>query len=239
MYSLANYAYCCEFSDGAVILDLRRDAYMAVNAALLQPLRRIVRNWPARDEVPAASDVADDEVDVDSVVASLVSRGILSASATPSRIELGSVAPVTSAVSATADFTEGVGIVEIARFLASLITVVFLRRRGLVPLVNWLREAQSSLYPHWPSPPESSIALVKSFLRLRLFFYTAYGRCLFDSQVLSVYLTKAKVPCIFVIGVSTKPFLAHAWVQIGETVLNDTAENVQLYTPIFSICEPA
>lgn len=77
--------------------------------------------------------------------------------------------------------------------------------------------------------------MLNSFLRLRLFFYTAHRRCLFDSLVLTAFLTKTGVPCTFVIGVSTKPFLAHAWVQIGETVLNDTAEHIQMYTPIFSV----
>ncbi|AHE53694.1 hypothetical protein NX02_09870 [Sphingomonas sanxanigenens DSM 19645 = NX02] len=28
------------------------------------------------------------------------------------------------------------------------------------------------------------------------------------------------------------PFAAHAWVQKGDVVLNDTAEQVNLYTPI-------
>jgi len=43
------------------------------------------------------------------------------------------------------------------------------------------------------------------------------------------------VPCTFVIGVATKPFLAHSWVQIGEYVLNDTAEHAQDFKPILSI----
>jgi hypothetical protein len=43
------------------------------------------------------------------------------------------------------------------------------------------------------------------------------------------------VPCTFVIGVATKPFLAHSWVQLGEYVLNDTTERVQDFMPILSI----
>ena len=74
-----------------------------------------------------------------------------------------------------------------------------------------------------------------SFLWLRALCYTAQRRCLFDSLVLSVYLTREKIPCTFVIGVATKPFLAHSWVQIGESVLNDTAERVQDFKPILSV----
>jgi hypothetical protein len=74
-----------------------------------------------------------------------------------------------------------------------------------------------------------------SFLWLRTWCYTAQRRCLFDSLVLSIYLTRGMVPCTFVIGVANKPFLAHAWVQIGESVLNDTAEHVHNFKPILSI----
>ncbi len=61
------------------------------------------------------------------------------------------------------------------------------------------------------------------------------SRCLFDSLVLTVYLTKGMVSCVLVIGVTSKPFLAHSWVQIGESVLNDTAEHVQTFEIILSV----
>jgi hypothetical protein len=79
--------------------------------------------------------------------------------------------------------------------------------------------------------------LLVSFFRLRIWFYTADRHCLFDSLVLAAFLTRKKVPCTLVIGVSTKPFLAHSWVQIGEFVLNDTAEHVQTFTPILAVGE--
>lgn len=138
MYSLAGYAYCCEFPDGAVILDLRTDAYLAVNAELLPPLRRKVRNWPTRETAPAVPP-SYNEVDFEAVVVSLVSRGVLVASPTPFRVEHGSIASVTAAVRATCNFAEGFRIVDIWRFLSSLLTVVYLQRTGLVPLVEWLR----------------------------------------------------------------------------------------------------
>jgi hypothetical protein len=39
------------------------------------------------------------------------------------------------------------------------------------------------------------------------------------------------------IGVSTKPFIAHAWVQSDDRVLNDTTEHVQMFTPILAAGE--
>jgi hypothetical protein len=58
---------------------------------------------------------------------------------------------------------------------------------------------------------------------------------LFDSLVLSAFLTKCGQPCTFVIGIATKPFVAHAWVQSGDAVLNDTAEYIQTFDPILAI----
>lgn len=39
----------------------------------------------------------------------------------------------------------------------------------------------------------------------------------------------------FVMGVSAQPFSAHCWIQSGETVLNDSLENVLPFQPIFSL----
>jgi hypothetical protein len=38
-----------------------------------------------------------------------------------------------------------------------------------------------------------------------------------------------------VLGVRMMPFAAHAWVQDGDTVLNDTVDYVSAYTPILVV----
>ncbi|GAD58270.1 hypothetical protein MBEBAB_0520 [Brevundimonas abyssalis TAR-001] len=38
-----------------------------------------------------------------------------------------------------------------------------------------------------------------------------------------------------VFGIKLVPFGAHCWVQAGETVLNDTVDNVSEYTPIMVV----
>jgi hypothetical protein len=39
----------------------------------------------------------------------------------------------------------------------------------------------------------------------------------------------------WVFGVQTLPFGAHCWVQLGDTVINDTVEHVRGYTPIMMV----
>jgi hypothetical protein len=110
-----------------------------------------------------------------------------------------------------------------------------LKRNNLLSLLAWLRRSQSSIHSVHAVAQEQVSERLKSFLWLRAWCYTAKRRCLFDSLVLSIYLTREKIPCTLVIAVTTKPFLAHAWVQIGDSVLNDTAEHVQDFQPILSI----
>ena len=38
-----------------------------------------------------------------------------------------------------------------------------------------------------------------------------------------------------VIGVTASPFGAHAWVQIGDVVLNDSVDRVRRFVPILTI----
>lgn len=75
-------------------------------------------------------------------------------------------------------------------------------------------------------------ALAAAFRRMRVWTYTASQACLFDALVLSGFLYRRGVPARVILGVRTKPFCAHAWVQWGDVVINDTLERISEYTPI-------
>jgi hypothetical protein len=77
--------------------------------------------------------------------------------------------------------------------------------------------------------------LFRVFRWLRLWSYTAAGACLFDSLVASEFFLRHRIPTTLYLGVQSKPFGAHAWVQWHDVVVNDTVENVRRYTPIMSI----
>jgi hypothetical protein len=78
-------------------------------------------------------------------------------------------------------------------------------------------------------------ALVNVFFYLRPLIYTTQNSCLYDSMVLMEFLSRYGLFPMFVIGVSTSPFLAHSWVQAGTLALNDTAENTRAFTPILAV----
>ncbi len=82
---------------------------------------------------------------------------------------------------------------------------------------------------------QSAFILVRIFRRLSTLFYTARNACLLDSLVLTEFLLRyGHRPTLF-IGVCTKPFFAHAWVQIGDCALNDSLEHAQTFRPLAAI----
>ena len=60
-------------------------------------------------------------------------------------------------------------------------------------------------------------------------------QCLRRSIAMINYLARYGCFPLFVIGVRTQPFEAHAWVQSGDTILNDEVEQVGRFTPILAI----
>jgi hypothetical protein len=74
--------------------------------------------------------------------------------------------------------------------------------------------------------------LVLTFLRLRSWVYTATDSCLVDSLALAYFLIAFGGRPLWIIGVKSKPFLAHCWVQHEHWVLNDTLQHVEDFKPI-------
>ncbi|MNJ25191.1 hypothetical protein D3C77_196300 [compost metagenome] len=58
------------------------------------------------------------------------------------------------------------------------------------------------------------------------------GRCLHRSYLLRRLLARSGVEVDWVFGVRTWPFMAHCWLQIGDTLLADDLDRVRGYTPI-------
>jgi hypothetical protein len=57
-------------------------------------------------------------------------------------------------------------------------------------------------------------------------------RCLVDSLSLVKFLAKRGLHAHLVMGVACDPFSAHAWVQHGSLVLNETVGTAQAHIPI-------
>jgi len=60
-------------------------------------------------------------------------------------------------------------------------------------------------------------------------------KCLVRSFVLLRFLQRSGVDATWVFGVTTWPFRAHCWLQIGDTALDDNAERIVEYEPILGV----
>jgi hypothetical protein len=232
---LSGHAYIREFDGGAIILDLRNDTYVGVDAQYLSDLRTRIGNWPHSSRSNREEERHDISTS-DSLIAELLTRGILTTSRTPTQ-PTPAMSPTTALTAASVGLARRrIPLIHVVQFSVALLVVALcLKLNGLASLVDWLRRHQSSIQRGHSVTRDNTVARLASFLWLRTWCYTAQRRCLFDSLVLSVYLTRGTVPCTFVIGVATKPFVAHAWVQIAGSVLNDTVEHVQDFAPILSV----
>jgi hypothetical protein len=233
-YYLSDQAHCCEFEDGAVILDMRAVTYLSIGAEHLPDLGACIENWPKSRTCDLGARCTSNSA-FKELVANLLTRGIVTTVPTKAR---SSELPRPTTALANAEWGAALHRIPIAHlwhFCTSLLWVLARSRAPrLASLLGWIRRHQTAIRRHETSAQMNS-NLLSSFFGARIWFYTAYRRCLFDSLVLSVFLTRRMVPCTLVIGVSTKPFAAHAWVQIGECVLNDSVEHVQTYSPILAI----
>jgi len=80
----------------------------------------------------------------------------------------------------------------------------------------------------------ADVPTIRAFEHARL-LRSAADRCLPRSIALACCLAARGVRPVVVIGVKLAPFGAHCWVQAGDEVLGDTAEEVLRYRPILVI----
>jgi hypothetical protein len=237
-YYLSPQAHCCEFDDGAIILDMRAATYLGIDAEHARILRACIENWPNFKSCDPDLNCANNPA-FDVLVADLLARGILTTVPADAR-SWEFECPTTAWANPTWGAAHRIPIAHLLLFSTSSLRVL-LRRKGrdLAALFGWIRRRQAAIQRNENSSGRQiDSELLQSFFRLRIWFYTAYRHCLVDSLILSVYLTRRMVPCTLVIGVSTRPFAAHAWVQIGDCVLNDTVEHVLTFTPILAVGDP-
>jgi len=235
-YFLSSDVYWCETNDSVVFLNVPTGKYLAIDKSLLQHLARFVDGWPqgslsSTDKAESCTPANLDE---------LVAAGLIT-----TKREAGKPASATSArpveVIPPAGLAELQGVLGVRHRLSFVACAVYVTTMltlfRLRPLVKRLELARGSAHVHDRQHIDMHhiARLVGAFLRLRPWLYTAKNHCLTDSLTLAIFLRRWGVPATFVMGVATKPFAAHAWVQVTGTVLNDTLENVQAYVPIIAV----
>ena len=105
---------------------------------------------------------------------------------------------------------------------------------SLAKVVSDLRDISSIRTNSRPITDKSAIRVIRAFEQARL-LRTAADRCLPRSIALALCLATRGVRVQVVIGVKLAQFGAHCWVQSGDEVLNDSAEEAMRHSPILVI----
>ena len=235
---LCPHTYVCEHNGCAIFRDLRKNKYLALESHHVPDLSRWVQGWPAAGAPSTETTVTPSSYQV---VTELLHVGLV----TPHDYK-GKHATHTRH-SACHSIFEGhktllnvsVRLLDVVHFFSSVTYVATnLSCRRLRPIVQKLGKPVTTRGSETKSIEiDDLIRLLRIFYKIRLWVYTAKDSCLFDSLVLAIFLRKYRAPCAFLMGVKTKPFGAHAWVQYNTFVVNDDAETIFLYTPILSVTQ--
>src|SRR5689334_16049348 len=76
-YVLAPHAHACVTADYAVILDLRRDSYLALGAAHLPALQTLIADWPRGQNACWTRNTAAVADDADELASELRARNLI------------------------------------------------------------------------------------------------------------------------------------------------------------------
>jgi hypothetical protein len=232
---LAPHVYACHSDDQVILLDLLRDKYLAVGGPQMRNLSSAVDGWPAG----AAADTPVSPADLRTLTTRLLSQGLL----TDQRLGYARL-PSASLEEATSTLSDHdveqeplIGPRRLFRFLLSTAAAAAsLRFRSLLAVVRAAAARRARLArDSEPLPLEAARNAVAAFERMRPLVFTARDKCLFDSLALVSFLAHEEMFPRWVIGVKTRPFAAHSWVQSEGVVLNDLHDHVRAYTPILVI----
>lgn len=231
-------AFCCLVDEGMVFLNARQCEYVAVAAKRIPELECGIAGWNMTDH-PSREYQHLDAGAEPSVLSALLQRGMLTTRPSDGkrleRIPLSARSALPSLPHRP--HAPVLELADISHFMLALAHITLhLRRRNLLHLLRRIEAMKAVLGETRIRTEARDVGvLTRKFERLRVWSYSAYGACLKDSLVLADFLLTSGEISTFVIGVRSKPFAAHAWVQSSDVVLNDTIENVRRYTPILAI----
>ncbi len=229
---LAGHVRACRVDGQLIFLDLRRSRYFGIGGPQLPVLAEALLGQTIRESTtnPAL---------LDEWIGRLRRQQLLSDAPVAEAMERpnGLMEPVAGLSVDDDDLAADFEWRQLFRlWQATLVTTLWLRRRSLADIVDRVAMLRAHNSPRGDGLGTDAMeAAAASYVRLRPFALTSHDRCLADSLTLLHFLaTQGHFPR-WVIGVRTRPFGAHSWVQSGSIVLNDQPEHVRRYRPILVV----
>src|ERR1700761_7314448 len=235
-FQLAEHAYACTHGNAVVFLDLRADKYLAIDAREAASLAACVEGWP----------VGHSEVDspgqpcapiAGGLVQSLLQKGLLSPASTSQgkrsfpRQAQGEL--IGEGLDEEVELWRGCRY-QFLKTVAQIALLLRVRRfQSLIDSIR-LQKAQTAPVPGSLDTQEAT-RRIRAYRYLRPYVFASKDACLFNSLALFHFLQHYGIQTDIVFGVKTNPFYAHCWLQQQATVIADSLDNVQRYTPIMQV----
>jgi hypothetical protein len=214
-FALRPGLHFCEAASAFIFLDLEKDRYFRLPARLEDHFRKLV----------------DDPLSAGSAAAPLIEAGVLRPAIFRQSLSRPRLVAATTGLDTLG--AGGTGGFEVTRALASDINVSQQLRLGrLAALIASYENSKVGRTLATPIKDDGPVRVVRAYETAKLFRASA-NRCLSRSLAMARRLAGLRCDALLVIGVRAQPFAAHAWVQSGDIVLNETPDEVSRYTPIF------
>ncbi|MFG6432123.1 lasso peptide biosynthesis B2 protein [Roseateles sp. LYH14W] len=231
---LADHVRGCHVDGQVILLDLRRDRYIGVGGALMPALSARIADWPLGT---SGTEGETSGREVDTWIDHMRQQGMLASASTAMHHRIGIPEPQHSLAAFNEPARHGVQWRRAASIAnATLAVGHWLRHLHLAEIVVRVERLRSTE----PSEPtdlsrEQLQGAAHWYLRTRPLVMSSHDECLRDSLIMLRFLSSEGLYPRWVIGVRTRPFGAHSWLQAGSLVLNDLHETVRGYTPILVV----
>jgi hypothetical protein len=237
-YYLRRDVHYCQVDDGVIFLDLEQGTYLGLGLAEATALQAIVHGWP-RHPSQFVQSPAGTSNDVMLIAETLMQKGLLTSDAT----QAGHATPASLEYLAETEISDPTAVIPAihARDIVNVVVAVVvaalkLRWLPFHRIVRGVEQRKSCALRHQLPDEEQTIrSLVRVFRRLRTLIYTDNNQCLYDSLVLLEFLHRYDLYPTWVIGVHTRPFAAHSWLQHRAFVLNESPDAAREYIPILVV----
>lgn len=236
---LKKHVYACTLDDCSVFLDLRRNRYSALDSEAKRALPHLIHGWSSYGNRNTSDPPSPDELnEVASALRTMqlvtndpaLGKPLVSA---PVELHADLIAVDSTGPDHLPVRTHHVKNFLIACYTASVGLRCFTLERVVQNVMRRKMAKIGRTMTVHDAPPLD--VLVSIFRRLRRFTFTSHDRCLFHSLALVNFLARYECFPVWVIGVKTRPWGAHSWVQQGNLVLDATPEQVLPFTPIMAI----
>lgn len=226
----------CKAQGYWIILSVNRDKYLCVTHTDLASIGRRLHGW--RDHTGTVEKFPQFGVEADSLIASLVSSGIITGNPNDGKPFAESDCPACEKamenLESNAPATHSIW--SVIRFFLACVKIDWqLRRKQLSRILAKIerRRLRASSSVDIQNVIHAS-KLMAAFKDLRSLYPRPY-LCLFDSLALLEFLASYRSFPRIVFGIVADPFQAHCWLQEGDVLLNDDLERVGKYKPIVSV----